>query len=339
VLRFNPTIPPNSQQGKSVISKSLFINSMVSIVSIVSFLFLTISFTIGSYVSWTLGAIFYALQYVPEDLLNTFDKNVLRMRGRPPRFEKIIEDFERGVLVFSDQQLIAAIGILATGFFKINELTVIDFQTIIYLAWMSSSMHLSSLSILRAYFHRYFWLRVWKLSMMFCLLVMLCIAYYPTTDFQWASSVLNVGSACPNTTSCPALTTSVMSLWAYAREHNNEWLAPQGVLGYIVLIVSYLWQAMMLIKSTHKFSRQILRRPLSLLEKIVYKTLSGHKRKPGSQKTTATAIGHFLASMFMLWHFWISWARTPSFFSRIWSVSYGEPINYFFRALVHCQDV
>ena len=127
----------------------------------------------------------------------------------------MIDDFQKGVVVVSEQQMVTASGVLGAGLGHMQEYTVFDFQIVIYLSWMETNMHLSTLSILRTWFWHRPRLRAFKLLNMLALLVMMCIAIYPTTEYDWAGHTMYDLGFCPNSHSCWGLTETVecSSLW------------------------------------------------------------------------------------------------------------------------------
>jgi hypothetical protein len=87
----------------------------------------------------------------------------------------------------SDQQIVTGIAILAAGFqgLRLGGIDSYHYQTVIYLAWMSSSVHLSALSVLAPVLKERPALRIWRLVGMLVLLVLLVIALIPTASNDW----------------------------------------------------------------------------------------------------------------------------------------------------------
>lgn len=145
--------------------------------------------------------------------------------------------------------MVTALGVLGAALVKMQHYTVFEFQTIIYLAWMATNMHLSTLSILRTWFQSRPHLRAFRLFNMLALLVMMCIAIYPTTEYDWADHTVYDLGFCSSSHSCSGLTEKVDRHWQAARKQHR--LVPQGVFAYAILIISHVWQSAMLFKKVH----------------------------------------------------------------------------------------
>lgn len=91
----------------------------------------------------------------------------------------------------SDQQMITGIAILASGYFQLcsengtSGISSFDWQIVIYLAWFSSLTHLTTLTALRTYMIENPVIRIWRLLLMFIIVVMLITALIPTMQLGW----------------------------------------------------------------------------------------------------------------------------------------------------------
>jgi hypothetical protein len=141
------------------------------------------------------GPCIYLFGQVDESLLNVVDMKVFHVRpfqpprtrgGKPTRL-RISLAVRQAILSLSDQQIVTGSAILAAGFqgLRLGGIDSYHFQTVIYLAWMSSSVHLSALSILTPILKDRPVLRVWRLVGMLVLLVLLVIALIPTVSNDW----------------------------------------------------------------------------------------------------------------------------------------------------------
>ncbi|KAK1951946.1 hypothetical protein LY78DRAFT_488399 [Colletotrichum sublineola] len=59
---------------------------------------------------------------------------------------------------------------------------------VVYLAWFSSVTHLSALTFLRAYLAQHPVGRLWRLTLMFILLILLLASFIPTGHFEFLGS-------------------------------------------------------------------------------------------------------------------------------------------------------
>ncbi|KAL5371400.1 hypothetical protein DPSP01_014287 [Paraphaeosphaeria sporulosa] len=232
-----------------------------------------ISFIVASYTSFALGVVFYLLGCVPSQHLSSFEEYFIKPKVTP----RLINDFQKGVSVVNEQQMITALGVLGAALRNMRQSTVFDFHTKIYLAWMAINMHLSTLSILRVSFWDRPWLRAFKILSMCALLVMMCIAIYPTIENTWAGSTVRTKGFCSSADSCFGLEEKVEVHWHRARYRRGS-LTPQGVIAYIILIASHMWQSIMLFPMAHTTISNVCQKPLYFLErKIVHTDRSGQK--------------------------------------------------------------
>ena len=93
------------------------------------------------------------------------------------------------VLFLSDQQIVTGIAIMGAGFqgLRLGGIDSYHYQTVIYLAWMSSSVHLSALSVLAPMLKQRPALKVWRLVGVLVLLVLLIVGLVPTISNDWGS--------------------------------------------------------------------------------------------------------------------------------------------------------
>ncbi|KAF2213928.1 hypothetical protein CERZMDRAFT_38059, partial [Cercospora zeae-maydis SCOH1-5] len=101
----------------------------------------------------TLAAVLFAYfaGLVDDGLLRPVDKFVFKIPSRAARYPRTHVALRKAILTLSDQQIVTGIAILGAGFNGLRDgsISVYHFQVVIYLAWMSSSVHLSALTILR----------------------------------------------------------------------------------------------------------------------------------------------------------------------------------------------
>ncbi|RMY31227.1 hypothetical protein D0866_07437 [Hortaea werneckii] len=94
--------------------------------------------------------------------------------------------------IFADQQIITGIGILVAGYANLDSgISAYHWQIITYLAWMSSNVHLTTLTLLRDWLDSNRVLRRWRIAGMTILLLLLIAALIPTTKYVWISALRN----------------------------------------------------------------------------------------------------------------------------------------------------
>ncbi|KAB2569917.1 N-glycosidase [Lasiodiplodia theobromae] len=83
---------------------------------------------------------------------------------------------ERFILTMSDQQLVTGIAIMVTIYTKSCDISIYSFQIAAALAWFSSTTHLATLTLLRAYFDHHRIARNFRAVMMVMMMIMLAAA-------------------------------------------------------------------------------------------------------------------------------------------------------------------
>lgn len=183
-------------------------------------------------------------------------------------------------------------------------------------------IHLSTMGILRGHFHKSQILQAWKLFSMMCLLVMMCIAIFPTSSYRSSSSAMVSGTPCLDWQPCDFRwwNDTVASLWDWAKVENpRKELAPQGVLSYMVLISAHLWQAVLLYKPAHDQFRIFFHRPLRLAKKLLATKycLSQDHRKRYHALIYRLIFGVYLFTFAILNYLDLMLSRYSSYFSGL----------------------
>lgn len=152
-----------------------------------------IAFTLSAYLTFVLVFGCYLFGGVDGSLLNRVDTHVFRIRPYRPRSRRFLGRvrfnlaLEKAIIALSDQQIVTGIAIMAAGFqgLRLGGIDSYHYQTVLYLAWMSSSVHLSALSILAPVLRGRPALRIWRLVGMLVLLVLLLVGLVPTVSNDW----------------------------------------------------------------------------------------------------------------------------------------------------------
>lgn len=230
----------------------------------------------------TLGA--YVSGMVDEGLLRPVDRLVLRAPSRAAKHVGVHVALRKVILALSDQQIVTGIAILGAGFngLRLGNISVYHFHIIIYLAWMSSSVHLSALTLLRPFLHFHRGVMVWRVVGMMVLFVMLLIALVPTVSNEWAVVTTQfdptTGQAIVN---APLSTFGVPANCYWGRLWGSG-INPDSILSFVVLFISYLWKMGGMFQPVrHKFARWF-RNPVDrLLEKMISMPAKGYERNGG----------------------------------------------------------
>lgn len=149
----------------------------------------TVSFLVSAYALLVLLLWSYWYGMLPRTLVRRVDSSIFSANSRnvQSRWRIIIEET---ILVICDQQLITGLGILIAGFIQafLYDLSAYHWNAVVYLAWISSTVHLMTISILRDKLNANKVSRNIRLCVMLCILGMLVGALAPTTGMMWNMS-------------------------------------------------------------------------------------------------------------------------------------------------------
>ena len=136
--------------------------------------------------------VYYVLESAPDTVSNPIDRGILRKlwsRAGSYPSEEWRKALKRAVLMFSDQQLVTGIALLASGYSQLKcGISSYHWQILVYLAWFSSITHLTTLTLLQDYFHYNPSIRNWRVFFMLVVFVMLGASLLPTGNAVWLDS-------------------------------------------------------------------------------------------------------------------------------------------------------
>ncbi|RMY86926.1 hypothetical protein D0862_10816 [Hortaea werneckii] len=146
-----------------------------------------LAFLITAYASFVAILAAYVCGMVEPESLSLADVKVMRIRSRTERHPRMHRILRQTIIVLSDQQIVTGIAIMTAGFvgLRSGQISVYHYQIVLYLAWLSSSVHLSALTLLRPFLNRHSGLKVWRLVGMGALFIMLIIGLVPTVSYDW----------------------------------------------------------------------------------------------------------------------------------------------------------
>lgn len=179
------------------------------------------------------------------------------------------------VLSFSDQQLLTALAILVAGYTQAlgGNLSVYHWNNVIYLAWLSSTVHLMSLSVLRDRLKESQALRAIRVIAMILIFGLLLAALVPTMTREWQKSLIP-----PAKTGMPARCLWNTRLYG-VNEIGDFWIS------YVSLLGAFTWKLCHFFDSSRTWVRLWTRARLEcFLEKIARRSL----RKPPSRRRRTT---------------------------------------------------
>ena len=182
---------------------------------------------------------------------------------------------ERVTLVFSDLQIITGISVLLAGYINLfpattkKPLTAYHWQILIYLAWMSSNVHLTTLSLLRNWLRQSRVLLICRIVGMTVLLLLLLAALVPTVSKSWSDAMSDwqYGTSYGVRAYC---------FWEVAGEGPTNLNAP---FSFGLLILSYSWKIAQLKDKTRCKLRKYFRcAPEWALERLAVRELTANHR-------------------------------------------------------------
>ncbi|KAF7515230.1 hypothetical protein G7054_g14680 [Neopestalotiopsis clavispora] len=202
-----------------------------------------LAFVLSAYITFIAILAAYIFGLVDEELLNEVDQRLFRVRAyntgatfsTAPR-AKVHKCVHHVIIVLSDQQMFTGIAIMSAGFrgLQSRDISVYHFQIVLYLAWMSSSVHLSAVTLLGSYLRQHRGILLWRFAGMLVLLVMLIVALVPTISNDWGISWWNgmldgrTGWAIP-----------AHCFWGRLW---GDGVGPDAPFGFIILAISYMWK-------------------------------------------------------------------------------------------------
>ncbi|ETS79530.1 hypothetical protein PFICI_09383 [Pestalotiopsis fici W106-1] len=232
-----------------------------------------LAFVLSAYVTFIAILAAYLFGLVDEELLNEVDRRIFQIHpyrsgtpsSRGPR-GRVYRCVRHVIIILSDQQMFTGIAIMSAGFrgLQSREISVYHFQIVLYLAWMSSSVHLSAVTLLGSYLRRHRGMLFWRFAGMLVLLVMLIVALVPTISNDWGiywwDGMLDgrTGWAIP--------------AYCFWGELWGDGVGPDAPLGFVILAVSYLWKMGALFETTTGAYRSYLKNPIedAILGSLTY---------------------------------------------------------------------
>lgn len=210
-----------------------------------------IGFISTAYMTLILVLIHYLLDCGPEPAVNPIDRGIIdfiwQKIGRRPR-KKWGAAIRRGVLMFSDQQVVTGIAILSAGYSQLHcGLSSYHWEIVVYLAWFSSLTHLTTLTVLCQYFRDNPLIRTWRVAFMLATVTLLGIALLPTVNSDWGFTP-GVPAQC---------FFDALLGHSYATVYSNDQVSTY--LSLVVLLVSFVTRVIKLSKRSSVFTRRWIR--------------------------------------------------------------------------------
>ena len=210
-----------------------------------------IGFVATAYLTLILVVVHYLLDCSPEFTRNPIDRGTVafirnKLSFRPS--EAWAPTLQRSVLMFSDQQLVTGIAILAAGFSQLTcGISTYDWQVIVDLAWFSSITHLTTLIMLQQYFWKNSTVRWWRITLMLILAAMQVAALVPMANVTWPPFPSGEPAVCGFN-------------FTIGQQYHRVFGVPSTVIISLTYIfLSYFTRVVKLFRCTSTFARQWLR--------------------------------------------------------------------------------
>ncbi|KAI1841816.1 hypothetical protein JX266_011993 [Neoarthrinium moseri] len=231
-----------------------------------------LAFILSAYITFFMVLVVYLGGLVDSTLLRPVDRQIFHIQPYSPsrRRPQLHASVRKAVLALSDQQIVTGIAIMGAGFqgLRTGSISVYHFQIVLYLAWMSSSVHLSAITLLGTYLQEHRGIMIWRLCGMSILLVMLIIGLVPTISNDWGIFWWN-GMVDGRTGWAIPAKCFWGKLW-------GDGVGPDAPLGFIILAISYIWKVGGLFSITSTAYNRWVRSPLETLLVLLLKVPATH---------------------------------------------------------------
>jgi hypothetical protein len=220
----------------------------------------------------------YAGEFLPAHFLRRVDKRIFRAnsRNQHSRWRNVIESV---MMSLSDQQLVTGFAILIAGYYEMmnSNLSIYHWRIVTYLAWLSSSVHIASLTLLRDVLNKNPTFRNLRVAGMLLLLSLLLVGLWPTRfgedpDFLFLDPPDFASSRIP----AKCFWTSPLS----SPLGNTGTLDANWVLSVVLLLFSYAWKLSQLFASSRGLVRRwLVARPEAAMERLMRRAVKSDRSK------------------------------------------------------------
>lgn len=282
------------------------------------------AYAASAYITLLWAVLCYASGVLPLELLGRADKTLLKANSRraETRWAAL---FQRVTLILSDQQIITGIGILLAGFINLSSgLSAYHWQVLVYTAWMSSNVHLTTLSLLRGWFRDRPSLSHWRVVGMLVLLLMLLVALVPMTTDAWTVAALSnypvaIGKQLDwSVGPYPGYGIPARCFWPLTIEYAGRSISADACLSYVILILSYAWKVGQLHGHTaHRLKTWVRTKPTEFLIRKATDQLQKAQRGVVGSKITYRLILLVMVP-FVAWFEFVE-----TFVASLWLLTFG----------------
>lgn len=217
-----------------------------------------LAFILTSFSALIVTLVAYYGGFLSGNVLSRADRQAFFANSRnvSSEWRRVLESV---ALSLSDQQLVTGLAILIAGYAGFNDMDVYHWNIVVCLAWMSSAVHITSLSLLRDVFDSNARLRNLRIFGMLVLLVLLTVAFWP---IRWDESIT------PYWVPVRCIWSQWFSkeFWEYSPpDIDDEWK-----LTLSLLFAAYVWKLCQLFAPSRSLARKWLRaKPEAAIERLL----------------------------------------------------------------------
>lgn len=199
-----------------------------------------------------------------------------------PRIERALVQTMKAL---SDQQIVTGIAILAAAIGRVNSFSAYHWKVIVSLGWLSSNVHILTLSTLRPLLAQNRGIMIWRLFGMLVLLVLVLIVLLPTRTLAFGSNwavmrqveaaslstpqvvIIGLGLVLPGTASCFWHRAS----WQTERYDRSFDLFWAGSVAFLLL--AYAWKfGQLLLKGAPNLLASCVQRPCRMFLCVLHRS-------------------------------------------------------------------
>ncbi len=200
----------------------------------------------------------YWCQFLPGHMVGPADRLLFGSGSRRSgsRGRRVVDET---ALVIVDQQLITGLAILIAGYIQAvtSDLAVYHWNVVVYLAWLSATVHPMSLSLLRDRPSENPTLRTIRLAAMLLLFGLLAAALIPTTSARWSLALKGLPGEVylrpypAGASSTRRQGTPMRCFWFRSDPPGDTYFSPwngyygrnsEAILSYVSLVCVYAWR-------------------------------------------------------------------------------------------------
>jgi hypothetical protein len=237
-----------------------------------------------AYLVLLLAVAAYVGGFLPGQYLRRADRLVLYANNRNEH-SRWREIFESVTLSLSDQQLVTGLAILIAGYYEMlnNNLSVYHWNIVINLAWMSSAVHIASLTLLRDVLNKGPTLRNVRVAGMLLLFMLLTTAMWPLRrmDVPLGTPVKCLWRSRPWNAHLATDYTNIATDYIHSSENsgsNYTKLDPDRMITVLMLLCAYIWKLSQLFSSSKGWVRKwLVAKPQAATERLMRRVLLSHR--------------------------------------------------------------